>query len=65
MKNKLRKCVKKVKTKRPKEGQLGVKHIAPRYHGDLKQKLQTHKTWALKHKTENIKAKKLKLDEKS
>ena len=33
MKNKLRKCVKKVKTERPKEGQLGVKHIAPRYHG--------------------------------
>ena len=40
--------------------------MAARYHGDLKHKWQTHKTWTLKHKTENIKAKKkeLKLDEK-
>jgi len=51
MKNNLTKCMKRVKTYRPKEGQLGVKHIAPRYHGDLKYKWQTHKshkTWTLK-----------------
>jgi len=38
--------------------------MAPRYHGDLKQKLQTHKTWALKHNRKH-KGEKLKLDEKS
>jgi len=37
-------CVKRVKTYRPKEGQLGVKQMAPRYHGDLKHKWQTQST---------------------